>query len=66
MPHPVSNPARAPALPCPAPPRADLTRFCHDLEAAVIATVEAGKYTKDLAICVQGTTRVGVGTLVSG
>lgn len=28
------------------------------LEAAVIETIEAGKYTKDLAICVHGTTSV--------
>jgi isocitrate dehydrogenase len=31
-----------------------LGKFCSDLEAAVIATVEAGHMTKDLAICVHG------------
>lgn len=36
----------------------ELAKFCSDLEAAVITTVEQGFYTKDLAICVQGTTRV--------
>lgn len=33
---------------------AALAKFCTDLEAAVIATVEAGHMTKDLAICVHG------------
>ena len=31
-----------------------LADFCHDLEEAVIATIEAGKMTKDLAICQHG------------
>ena len=35
-----------------------LATFCHDLERAVIETIEAGHYTKDLAICVHGTTKV--------
>lgn len=35
-----------------------LIQWASDLEAAVIETVEAGKYTKDLAICVHGTTKV--------
>jgi isocitrate dehydrogenase len=35
-----------------------LVEWADDLEAAVIETVEAGKYTKDLAICVHGTTKV--------
>ncbi len=37
---------------------AELARFCTALEAAVITTIEAGSMTKDLAICVAGTTRV--------
>ena len=36
----------------------ELKGFCDALEAAVIETVEAGKMTKDLAICVHGTTKV--------
>eukprot|EP00879_Flechtneria_rotunda_P033412 GHRR01037001.1.p1 GENE.GHRR01037001.1~~GHRR01037001.1.p1 ORF type:complete len:415 (+),score=153.36 GHRR01037001.1:154-1398(+) len=35
-----------------------LAEWCSDLEAAVIETIEAGKMTKDLAICVHGTTKV--------
>lgn len=35
----------------------ELSKFVHDLEAAVIETIESGKYTKDLAICVHGTTK---------
>lgn len=35
-----------------------LTDFCTALEAAVIETIEAGHMTKDLAICVHGTTKV--------
>ncbi len=31
-----------------------LNKFCTDLEAAVIKTIEAGHMTKDLAICVHG------------
>lgn len=31
-----------------------------DLERAVIETIEEGHYTKDLAICVHGTTKVSV------
>ncbi len=38
---------------------AELARFCGDLEKAVIKTVEQGAMTKDLAICVHGTTKVG-------
>lgn len=37
---------------------AALAEWCTALEAAVIETIEAGKMTKDLAICVHGTTRV--------
>jgi isocitrate dehydrogenase len=37
---------------------AALAEFCSDLEAAVIETIESGKMTKDLAICVHGTTKV--------
>lgn len=33
---------------------AELAQFCTDLEAAVIETIEAGKVTKDLAICQHG------------
>lgn len=33
---------------------APLAKWCADLEAAVIETIEAGKMTKDLALCVHG------------
>jgi len=36
----------------------ELRTFCDSLEAAVIETIEAGAMTKDLAICVHGTTKV--------
>ena len=36
----------------------DLATFAADLEAAVIETIESGKYTKDLAISVHRTTKV--------
>lgn len=35
-----------------------LGEFCGNLEDAVLSTVRAGYYTKDLAICVAGTTKV--------
>ena len=35
-----------------------LLAWSRDLEAAVISTIEAGHMTKDLAICVRGTTKV--------
>ena len=35
----------------------ELASFAADLEAAVIETIESGKYTKDLAICVHKTTK---------
>lgn len=35
-----------------------LAQFSTDLEDAVIETIEAGHYTKDLAICVHGTNKV--------
>jgi len=35
-----------------------LHKFCVDLEASIIETVEAGKMTKDLAICVHNTNNV--------
>lgn len=35
-----------------------LSQFCGDLEKAVVDTIEAGHMTKDLAICVHGTTKV--------
>ncbi len=37
---------------------ADLALFCSELEAAVVETIESGAMTKDLAICVHGTTKV--------
>ena len=37
---------------------AELLKFCGNMEAAVIKTVEQGHFTKDLAICVHGTTKV--------
>ncbi|KAK9838902.1 hypothetical protein WJX74_005655 [Apatococcus lobatus] len=36
----------------------ELAIFAESLEAGVIETIEAGLYTKDLAICVHGTTKV--------
>lgn len=38
-----------------------LAQFATDLETSVIETIEAGHYTKDLAICVHGTTKVRQG-----
>jgi len=35
-----------------------LDKWCHACEAAIIETVESGKMTKDLAICVHGTNDV--------
>lgn len=35
-----------------------LIDWCADLEAAVIETIQSGAMTKDLAICVAGTTKV--------
>uniref|UniRef100_A0A3Q0KRX7 Isocitrate dehydrogenase [NADP] n=1 Tax=Schistosoma mansoni TaxID=6183 RepID=A0A3Q0KRX7_SCHMA len=35
-----------------------LIRFCHNLEKACIDTVESGKMTKDLAICIHGNKNV--------
>lgn len=35
-----------------------LAKYCDAIEAATIATIEEGHYTKDLAICVEGTTKV--------
>ena len=32
----------------------ELALFCLNLEQAVIATVESGKMTKDLALCISG------------
>jgi isocitrate dehydrogenase len=40
---------------------AALAAWCLDLEAAVVDTIEAGHMTKDLAICVAGTTKVDEG-----
>jgi isocitrate dehydrogenase len=36
-----------------------------DLEAAVIETIEAGKMTKDLAVCVHNTTKVSPDTYLN-
>lgn len=36
----------------------ELAKFCTDLEEAVIETIEGGAMTKDLAICVHGTTKL--------
>jgi isocitrate dehydrogenase len=35
-----------------------LQKFCENLEASIIETVESGKMTKDLAICVHNTNNV--------
>ncbi|GAB4817973.1 hypothetical protein N2152v2_005019 [Parachlorella kessleri] len=43
----------------------ELARFCGDLEKAVIKTVEQGAMTKDLAICVHGTTKVSPDTYLT-
>lgn len=37
---------------------ADLIQFCADLETSVIKTIEQGHMTKDLAICVHGSSNV--------
>lgn len=37
---------------------AQLDKFTRDLEDAVLTVVRSGQYTKDLAICVEGTTQV--------
>ena len=37
---------------------AELHKWCETLERSVIETVESGKMTKDLAICVHGTNNV--------
>lgn len=42
-----------------------LITFCTDLESSVIETIEAGYMTKDLAICVHGTTSVGPSTYLN-
>ena len=36
----------------------DLSDFCESLEHSVIETIREGHFTKDLAICVYGTTKV--------
>ncbi len=36
----------------------ELYEFCNKLESLCIATIESGKYTKDLAICVKGSNDV--------
>jgi hypothetical protein len=59
-------PPPGPPRPPPPPPGPDLLKFCGDLEAAVIKTVEAGHMTKDLAICVHGTTKVCWGLVGGG
>ena len=43
----------------------ELAAFCGALEAAVVETVEGGAMTKDLAICVAGTTKVGPETYLT-
>lgn len=35
-----------------------LSEFCSNLEQSIVDTIEAGYYTKDLAVCVHGTTKV--------
>jgi isocitrate dehydrogenase len=42
-----------------------LGKFCAKLEEATIATIEDGKMTKDLAICVHGTTKVDPSTYLN-
>ena len=32
----------------------ELIKFCHALEAVCVETVESGKMTKDLAVCIHG------------
>ena len=36
----------------------ELKSFCETLERVIIETIEEGKMTKDLAICVKGTNQV--------
>ena len=42
-----------------------LARFSQDLESTIIETVESGVMTKDLAILVEGSTRVDRGNYVT-
>lgn len=42
-----------------------LKNFCEALESTVIETVEAGKYTKDLAISVTGNNNPARGTYLN-
>ena len=42
-----------------------LQKFCESLEKATVDTIEAGSYTKDLAICVAGTTKVSEDTYLT-
>jgi isocitrate dehydrogenase len=42
-----------------------LAKFCSTLEEATIATIEDGQMTKDLAICVHGTTKVDPSTYLN-
>lgn len=44
----------------------ELATFVKDLEDAVIETIESGKYTKDLAICVHQTTKVTAPPFTTG
>jgi len=37
---------------------ADLAKWCETMESSIIDTIKAGKYTKDLAICVAGSNNV--------
>lgn len=58
LPAPPTHPStQHPTTPPTHPRPAELLKFCTDMEAAVIKTVEAGHMTKDLAICVHGTTK---------
>lgn len=36
----------------------ELAQFCEALEDSVLHVIRGGEYTKDLAVCVHGTTRV--------
>ena len=68
QPHPLSTAPATPTHPPPThlprtrtSPLAALSKFCGDLEAAVINTIRGGAMTKDLAICVAGSTKVAGG-----
>jgi hypothetical protein len=45
---------------------APLAAFCADVERAVVGTIEAGKMTKDLAVCIHGNKYVRLARALAG